>query len=118
MDGSQKKAKPETHAKRLRFQKDNTLNQTYHERLKKQMGNHRNLNVNDAMRVQQACGHDIVIVLAISPSTVEIQYTSYGRDKTLCNMGKVFADRAFDLCVRMWDDASKQINAQKAGRHE
>ena len=82
------------------------------------MGNHRTLNVNDAMRVQQACGHDIVIVLAISPSTGEIQYASYGRDKTLCNMGKVFADRAFDLCVRMWDDASKQINAQKAGRHE
>ena len=34
---------------------------------------------------------DIVIVLAISPSTGEIQYASYGRDKTLCNMGKVFA---------------------------
>ncbi len=78
----------------------------------KQPGISRNLNVNDAQNIQRQTNHTIIIVLAINPETGLLEYSSYGKDKIMCNIATVIADGVFGYVEKLLEDAGRIIRGK------
>jgi len=74
----------------------------------------RHLNKTDAGAIQRETGHDIIIVLAVSPTTGEIEYASYGKDAPMCAAGKTIADACFNYVQNMFEDAEHILAKRSA----